>query len=87
MGQPNKIVLKDKMDRLAQSDNSLSKREISRKSNNFIEKCGVGSQLTQTNETTPRSPEEEINQLAKTWCELVLNQIQEIRNQTTNPCH
>lgn len=82
MSQSNKKILKDKMDRLAQSDSSISYAQLSRKSNKFIEKCGVGSQLVQTNKAVPRPPEEEINHLAKTWCELMLNQIQEKAMQT-----
>ena len=83
----NKSILKVDKNRPTQSCNSISKREISLRNGNSIEQCRAGSRLVQTNKATPRPPKEEINQMAKAWCELMLNQMQETQYQSSNPCH
>ena len=44
---------------------------------NSTNQAGLNTQLIRPKENTPRTKGEEINRLAKTWCELLLNQIQE----------
>lgn len=59
----------------------ISKGEISGKTNNSIKGNGLGKRCVQTKDTAPRPVKEEINRLAKAWCELLLRQIQEEQTQ------
>lgn len=47
---------------------------------------GVDRRLTQTNNATPPT-KEGLNRLAKAWCELLLNQIQETKSTGIDRCH
>ncbi|OGE36929.1 hypothetical protein A3D79_02310 [Candidatus Daviesbacteria bacterium RIFCSPHIGHO2_02_FULL_39_8] len=70
------------MDRLALlSDTSISKGEISVKSNNSIKGNGLDRKFVQRKDTTPSPIKEELNRLAKAWCELLLGQVMEAHNQ------
>jgi hypothetical protein len=69
-------------DKLAQSQgNLISKRGILSKVSSHIKRSGSDCPLPFPNNIAPHFAKEEINQLAKVWCELLFNQIQETRNQ------
>lgn len=75
-----KSLSNNEMERLAQSGELTSQRGILFKTNDSINGNGVDRRLAQTNNAIPPI-EEEINQLARAWCELMLNQLQEACNQ------
>lgn len=78
--QSNKSILKNQVDRLAQSCGSISQREIKRGWAVDRKLGNIVVNQTQTKDTTPHHhSKEEINHLAKAWCELLLKQIQEAR--------
>jgi len=55
----------------------ISHGEISSKTNKFTEEAGIGCPLISPNNT---HPSKETNRLAVTWCELLLNQMQETQS-------
>ncbi|MBI4100694.1 hypothetical protein HY439_03075 [Candidatus Microgenomates bacterium] len=55
----------------------ISQREISVKTNNSIKGNGLGRKLVQRKDTTPGQANKEVEKLAKAWCGLLLNQMQE----------
>lgn len=82
----HKPVSKNEKSELAQSYGSLSQRGILPKTNNSIKGNGVDSKLVLSKDTTPRPTKEEINRLAKAWCEMLLGQVMEERNQQIDRC-
>lgn len=65
------------MDRLAQSCSLISKRELLRKKNDPRKQTKLDSPLLLPNNARPHQAQDEVNNLAKAWCELVLGQILE----------
>jgi len=51
------------------------------KTNNSIKQTQLTCPLPNSKYTRPSLIKEEMNKLAKAWCELLLGQIQEVRNQ------
>lgn len=81
VNQTHKPISKAGTEKLAQSCSSITYREISRKPNNSIKQTQLTCPLPNPKDTRPPLIKEEINELAKVWCELLLGQIQEVRNQ------
>lgn len=79
--QIHKPISKVETKKLAQSCGSITYGEISRKPNNSIKQTQLTCPLPNPKDTRPPLIKEDINQLAKAWCELLLGQIQEVRNQ------
>ncbi len=85
--QSNKIskpLSKDDSERLAQGSiptHIKHKEGYVEETKKTINKAGLNGQLIQSKDTTPRPTKEEINRLAKAWCELVLGQVMEEQNQ------
>ncbi len=76
------------MDRLALlSGASISKGEISSRTNNSIKGNGLDRKLVQRKDTTPGQANKEVEKLAKAWCELLLNQMQEAQLTGIDRCH
>lgn len=78
--QSNKIskpLLKDDLERLAQSGKSTSQRGIKQGLVGDRELSDLVVNQPQTNNTAHPPITEEINQLARSWCELMLGQMQE----------
>jgi len=72
--QSNKII---KMDRLAQSCPSISKRGIKGRVNKPTKATQLTCPLPFSKDTTPRI---DIDSLAQQWCQLLMDQVQEDRS-------
>jgi len=59
----------------------IHKERYGEKSNNSIKQTQLTCPLPKSKDTRPPHIKEEMNKLAKAWCELLLGQIQEVRNQ------
>lgn len=77
LAEIHKPVSKNEACELAQSCSSISQRGIKRGWAVDRELSDLVVNQTQTNNTAPHPIKEEINQLAKAWCELMLGQMQE----------
>jgi hypothetical protein len=77
----NKQLSKIDMDKLVLSCSSITYGEISRETNNYIKQTQLSCPLPNSKDTRPPLIKEEINKLARSWCELLLGQIQEVHNQ------
>ncbi len=82
----HKSVSKNGMCELAQSCSSTSQRGIKRGWAGDRELRDLVVNQTQTNNTAPRPIKEEINQLARSWCELLIGQMQEQQSTEIDRC-
>lgn len=76
--QSNKIsnpLSKDDLERLAQG--SIHKEGYVEEPKKTINKVGLNGKLVLSKDTIPHPITEEVNQLSKAWCELLLGQMQE----------